>query len=312
VLVLLAAGLFLPGVPHGGGPHMLVGAVDDGAARPTLAQTKAELDLARVAGLGDAVRASATWVKGKTASSPATTTALKNLVAAASLDGSTVYLQVYPAGSAQTPLSGADQANFVTWLAAIARAVPGARHYIVGNEPNLNGFWLPQFGPGGEDVAAPAYLGLRAKSDDALKGLSPANEVIGGALSHAGIDRPGTKRDTHSPTQFILDMGAAYRTSGRNQPIMDAFAFHPYMLDSNQSPTLQHPNATTITIADYGKLVALLGQAFDGTAQKGSALPIVYDEFGVQSITPADKLDLYVGKEAVTVHPVDESTQATF
>ena len=35
------------------------------------------------------------------------------------------------------------------------------------------------------------------------------------------------------------------------------------------SPTFQHPNSTTVTIADYGKLVALLGKAFDGTVQAG-------------------------------------------
>ena len=62
--------------------------------------------------------------------------------------------------------------------------------------------------------------------------------MIGGALAHAGVDRPGTGRDTHSPTAFIRDMGQAYRASGRTKPIMDEFAMHPYMLDSSQPPTL--------------------------------------------------------------------------
>ena len=84
------------------------------------------------------------------------------------------------------------------------------------------------------------------------------------------------------------------------------------MLRSDQPPTLQHPNSTVITIADYDKLVQLLGQAFDGTAQKGSDLPILYDEFGVESIVPPDKAGLYTGTEPATVHPVDEATQAAY
>jgi hypothetical protein len=93
---------------------------------------------------------------------------------------------------------------------------------------------------------------------------------------------------------------------------MDSFSFHPYMLRSDEPPTLTHPNDTTITIADYGKLVATLGQAFDGTAQKGSTLPIVYDEFGVESQIPAAEEGQYSGIEPATVHPVDEATQAAY
>ena len=85
-------------------------------------------------------------------------------------------------------------------------------------------------------------------------------------------------------------MGAAYRANGRAAPIMDAFSFHPYMLRSNEPPTTTHHD-TTITIADYPKLVTTLGQAFDGTGQKGSTLPIVYDEFGVESTFPPDKAE---------------------
>jgi hypothetical protein len=92
---------------------------------------------------------------------------------------------------------------------------------------------------------------------------------------------------------------------------MDAFSFHPYMLRSDEPPTTTH-NDTTITIADYPKLVSLLGQAFDGTTQKGSTLPIVYDEFGVESTIPDDKAKLYTGAEAATVHPVDQATQAQY
>ena len=64
----------------------------------------------------------------------------------------------------------------------------------------------------------------------------------------------------------------------------------------------------SIGIADYGKLVDLLGRAFGGTAQPGRSLPIVYGEYGVETAIPAAKAALYSGREVVPT--VDESTQA--
>ena len=309
-MVVVAVALALAPAALAGGPHMLVGAVDQNVLQPTDAQAKANLQLAKDAGLGDAIRLTLTWARGKRAPEAESVKRVRSAVAAAGT-GTRIYLSLYPFGSSVTPLTDSDQGDFTAWVVAIAKAVPQAKHFIIGNEPNLNRFWLPQFGPSGEDVAAVAYVSLLAKSYDALKALSPANEVLGGVLSHAGSDNPAIARQTHSPTQFILDMGAAYRANGRSAPIMDAFSFHPYMLRSDEPPTTTHSD-TTITIADYPKLVATLGQAFDGTGQKGSTLPIVYDEFGVESTFPAEKSHLYTGAEAATVHPVDQATQAQY
>ena len=93
---------------------------------------------------------------------------------------------------------------------------------------------------------------------------------------------------------------------------MDALSIHPYGDNSSQPPTVAHPLGTTIGVADYGKLVALLGEAFDGTAQPGSTLPIVYGEYGVESQIPASKASLYAGAEPATTRPVDEETQAAY
>ena len=129
--------------------------------------------------------------------------------------------------------------------------------------------------------------------------------VYGGAVSPRGSDRPaGGSRPTHSPTKFVQGLGAAYRASGRDRPVMDAFVIHPYGDNSSQPPTFAHPKNTTICVADYGKLVALLGEAFDGTAQRGSDLPIVYGEYGVESQIPEGKAGLYTGTEPSTTRPV--------
>ena len=223
-----------------------------------------------------------------------------------------VFVTVMPYGSKTTPLGNDMQAQFAQFAAAVVTKVPGLQDVIVGNEPNLNRFWLPQFNADGSDAAAPAYESLLALTYDALKAVSPDIQVYGGAVSPRGGDKPGTGRDTHSPTVFIKDMGAAYRASGRTEPIMDAYVQHVYEDNSSVPPGTQHPSTTTISLADYGKLVKLLGTAFDGTAQPGSTLPILYGEFGVESQIPAAQAKLYTGTEPATTKPVDEATQSLY
>src|SRR5919197_3181097 len=295
----------------GGGPTMTIGATEDIVKQPDLVAAKSQMDRLRLAGLR-AVRPTQEWAPGETEPSGAAFDALKNAVAAAQLDGIQVVLSVTNHGSRTTPLSDQDQSDFATYAANVARALPYVRDFVIGHEPNLNRYWLPQFGLDGSDVAAPAYESLLAKTYDALTAVSPKITVLGGAVSPRGIDRPNTGRDTHSPTAFITDMGAAYRASGRTKPIMDEFAFHPYGDNSSQPPDFQHPSSTSIGLGDYGKLVALLGAAFDGTAQAGSTLPIVYDEYGVETQIPQTKTGFYSGREPTTTKPVDPATQGAY
>jgi hypothetical protein len=288
---------------------MLVGAAEDDAEAPTLAQAKVKMDLAKLAGL-DAIRVTVRWSTGETAPTSAELAGLKNAVDAADLDSVVVFLSVYPYGSSVTPRTAKDQSDFAAFATSLARALPTVRRFIVGNEPNLNRFWMPQFTDGGDDAAAPAYESLLAETYDALKTVSPAITVIGGALSPRGND--SVLSNKHSPTAFIQDLGRAYRKSGRTRPIMDSFSLHPYEDNSSVPPSFAHPRTTTISIADYPKLVGLLGDAFRGTAQPGSTLPIVYDEFGVQSLIPASKAAVYAGYKPPSEHPVDEARQGAY
>jgi hypothetical protein len=294
-----------------GGPTMAVGAAEDVAEQSDYAFAKADMDRARLAGL-DSIRLTVTWSRGQTAVAPLDVTKVGNAVKAAQFTGIRVILSLYPFGSSVTPLTDEDRAAFASFAVDAAKRWPSVHDFIVGNEPNLNRFWLPQFGPMGEDVAAPAYVSLLAVTYDALKQLRPKATVYGGALAPRGVDKPATGRDTHSPTTFIADMGAYYRATGRATPIMDAFAFHPYGETSSTAPDFAHPYSTSIGLADYAKLVTLLTQAFDGTAQRGSTLPILYDEYGVETTLPVAKTTFYTGTEPATTKPVDEVTQARF
>jgi hypothetical protein len=310
VLACALAALCAPAHARAGGPSMTVGAAEDAFKQPTLPAAKAKMDLARLAGV-QAVRMTVSWERGSVEPQDVELAYLKNAVAAAQLDAVQVYLSV-TFGSRNTPLTDEHRSQFADFLVTLSKDLPSVRYFTIGNEPNLNRFWLPQFGPAGENVAAVGYEQLLAVAYDALKAADTRNIVIGGALSPRGVDRPNTGRDTHSPTTFIPDMGAAYRASGRTKPIMDWFAFHPYEETSSTPPTTTHTNSTTVALADYDKLVALLGRAFDGTAQPGSKVPIVYNEFGVEAQVPGPRSRMYSGTEPATTKPVTEAVQGAF
>jgi hypothetical protein len=294
-----------------GGPGLAVGAVEDDVRVIGAVEAETQMALLRVSGYRG-VRVTSIWQPGQTRPTENEQQILRNVAEAADRHDVRVYVQVMHPGSRTTPLTDEARGEFAANAAALVRAVPGIRNVIVANEPNLNRFWLPQFDASGASVAPRDYLALLARTYDALKVVSSSVRVYGGAISPRGTDRPFGIRPTHSPTRFLEELGRAYRASGRTAPVMDALAIHPYTDNSSQPPSTAHPLSTTIAIADYDKLVTLLGQAFDGTAQPGSDLPILYAEFGVESLIPEAKASLYTGDEPDTTRPVDERTQATF
>src|SRR5438552_2157837 len=182
-----------------GGPTMTIGATEDIVKQPTLVAAKAQMDKLKLAGLRG-IRMTQEWAPGQTEPAGTDFDALKNAVAAAQLDGVQVVLSVTNHGSRTTPLSDQDQSDFATYAANVARALPYVRDFVIGNEPNLNRYWLPQFGLDGSDV----------------------------------------------------------------------------------------------------------------TAQPGSTLPLVYDEYGVETQVPAEKARFYSGREAPVTKPVDPVTQGAY
>ena len=298
-LVLCVAVLAGCGSSH---PRLAVGAVEDAAK---FGDANAEMQRAASSGFG-AIALSSVWARGLRAPPAGELAALRRAVAAAKQNDIRPIVAVY-SFSSNTPSSTQDRADFAAYAASLVRQLPDVGDVIVGNEPNLNLFWLPQFGADGSDVAAASFEALLAATYDAIKAARSSVQVIGAGLAPRGGDDPSSSRPTHSPRQFILDLGAAYRASGRTAPIMDAFALHPYGETARIPPSFRHPKTSSLGIADYPTLVDLLGQAF-GT--KGRKLPIVYGEYGVETTIPAAKQSLYSGTEVVPT--VDEQTQADY
>jgi hypothetical protein len=313
VLALVLAGgawaLFLREEDQG--HRILVGALEDGVkwAEPEIADQKVQF--ASLAGF-DALNVTTQWVPGQTAPSPDELTVLRSVSAATEKRNMHFVITAYAPRPRFAPVTDEEQQNYAEFAATLARELPSLQGFAVWNEPNLNGFWLYQFDEAGENIAAQQYTALLARTYDALKEVAPKIKVYGGNLAPRGFDDPDSPRPTHSPTTFIRDMGMAYRESGRTKPLMDIFSLHPYQTRSSIPPGQPH-TGTSLGMGDYDKIVDLLGEAFDGTAQPGRDLQIAYTEYGVQTVIPESAQEPYtnlqspIGKDAVS-----EETQAQY
>jgi len=301
-----------PGPHSARGKEFTVASVDDSLAQQDAHAARLLVGVSRRAGF-DAVVVSAQWKRGRTRPDAATLRGIWNVARATKANHMRLFVVAWNGLARNTPRDAAERGQFADFAGALVKAVPSVHGVIVGNEPNLNTFWMPQFGRDGSDVAASAYEDLLARSYDAIKDASHNVEVIGVGLSPRGADNPRGIRPTHSPTAFIRDLGKVYRASGREAPLMDAFAIHPYMLSPKTPPTVAHPKTTQITLADYPKLVTLLDEAFRGTPQRGRTLPIIYTEFGVQTVVPAGKMFAYqAGTTPTAEEGVSAATQAAY
>ena len=308
-LAVLIALLALAPAAHAGGRSVVFGAAEDRVRSPSVVEAEAEMGVLRLAGF-KGVRITSFWVPGLSEPTPHEAMVLANVSTAAVLHGVRVYVSIYNEGSRTTPLTVSARKKFASYAAAVVRDNPAFRDVIVGNEPNINRFWMPQFDVHRKSASAPAYLRLLAGTYDLLKAAAPDVRVWGGALAPRGVDRPFSGRDTISPTRFLRELGEAYRKSRRPLPIMDGFSFHPYPLNSSVAVDAVPDDGDHLGLIDQDRLVKLLGKAFDGTAQVGSGMPILYDEFGIESRIPANKRALYGGVEPLTTRPIPEAAQA--
>ena len=229
--------------------------------------------------------------------------------------GIRIVFDVYPTDPfafTSSPEAGAPL--FGAYLQTLARRYPQVTDYIVGNEPNESYFWQPQFGPGGEQVSAAAFLRVMTAAYDALKAVDPGIRVIAAGPSNEGNDRTST-----SPVRFLAALGEAYRSSGRTVPFMDALGFHIYPRTNTDPPSRQYawPNAGA---ADLSRLKQAVWDAFAGTGQPtfpegpalagSGALGIVVDEFGWQVGIEPSLASRYSGAENVPA--IDEAEQARY
>ena len=181
------------------------------------------------------------------------------------------------------------------------------RQYVVGNEPNQGAFWRPQFARASQRSAR-AFGPFLAAGYDALDAVDPDLTVVGVGLSPRGNDRPLARSNVStSPVRFLAMLGSWYRASGREQPLMDGFSFHPYpnVATDPLGRGYPWPNAGFVNLE---RIKQALWDAFAGTGQPTTVdgLRLHLDEVGWQVDTSG--LEGYEGSENVAV--TSEGAQA--
>lgn len=235
--------------------------------------------------------------------------ALDRSIPEAARAGLRVVLAVYPYPPRDIEAGVARPAEFATWLTAVAQRYPTVKQFVVMNEPNQPAFLRPQFRKNGTNASAAIAGAFLAAGYDALKSVDPTIRVIGLGLSPRGNDRPTAPNNVStSPVRFLAALGAWYRESGRDRPLMDGLSFHPYPDRATDSLERGYvwPNAGFV---DLGRIKQAVWDAFRDTPQATtvSGLRIYLDEVGWQVDT--EGLLGYSGYENVPV--TDEGGQAT-
>jgi hypothetical protein len=252
------------------------------------------------------------WTLAWNPSNPAAITELPFLersAPTAQAAGVHVVLALY-AGSNGTSTPDAtdhDATAFCTWAALVAATVKawGIHDFIVWNEPNGALYWAPQ------DPAA--YEALLATCYDQIHAADPNANVIGMGLSPKKAGSSST-----APLDFLRQVGAAYRASGRTTPIMDQLALHPYPIPSNTaSPDKGYTNTPdAFGPPDLDRVKQAVYDAFNGTGQPTTLNGLTFrlDEFGWQTVETGQPG--YTGTENAgppgSAGAVDQPTQSQY
>jgi hypothetical protein len=222
--------------------------------------------------------------------------------AVADTTGMKVVLAVYNNSGPNAPKTDVARGQYCEYVRDALTRLPSIRDVVIWNEPNKLLFWSPQLAVGEWAAAPVAYEALLARCHDVLHDAFADVNVIGLALSPTGNDDAAS----HSPGAFIRAVGEAYRTSGRDQPLLDTIGHHVYGFSESERPWRKHIGSKVLSQGDWNKLMYNLWLAFDGTEQAipgAGGVGIWYMEGGSQTAIDADKVEEYSGTENVAAIP---------
>jgi hypothetical protein len=284
-LSLLLLALLVGPEPARAGSDLLIGVHDDSIKWTD--RSAPILGAMRALGLGG-MRVTLEWRPGKRHLSGSDHDALRRAVAANGYSVRTV-LGVY-GRAADAPHDPRAREDYCRFVRNVLLRYGEVRDVVIWNEANSDTFWLPREG-------APAdYAALLGRCWDVLHTFVPDVNVL------------TTTGSSHDPAAFMRGVGAAYRASGRQLPLFDAAGHNPYSLFPGEPPTARHD--VYLGQGDYDRLVAVLDEAFAGTAQPQT--PIWYLENGFQTITVGERRRAhYSGRETVarTLEPEAQAAQ---
>ena len=240
----------------------------------------------------EAIRITVPWHAGATRLSDSDQDVLQRTVFATW--GLRVVVSVY--GTAlEAPRTDEARAQFCDYVGDLLTRNPTISDVVIWNDPNDGTFWQPQYNADGSSASPVDYQALLAVCWSKLHELRPTVNVIAPDASTASVTK-----NAHDVAGWFKKLGAAYRATGRVQPIVDTFAHVPHGVSSAERPWARHPKSTVVGQGDYAKLVTALTSAFGGTAQPvpGPANPTIwYLGQGFQTQADAGKARLYTGTE---------------
>jgi hypothetical protein len=297
ILVIAAAACVLTGSAQAG-RGLLVGVADDSLKWNAKQQAQTALGYSRDLGFR-AVRVTVPWQPGETRLPLGQRAPVDRMILATWGRGLRVVLAVY-GKAAEAPLTTGAQADYCAFAASLLRRYPGVNDVVIWNEPNSGRFWRPQYTPDGTSLAPAAYEALLARCWDTLHAIRPWVNVIA-ASAPRGNDNPLAQSNvSHSPVNFYLKLGEAYRASHRRLPILDTVGHNPYPRTNAERPWTRHPSLRSIGEGDYDKLMSVLHEAFRGSGQPlpgQGRVTIWYMEQGFQTAIAPAKSFLYNGRE---------------
>ena len=254
------------------------------------------------------MRLSLRWSPGKTALTATEVSELTNAMSVTS--GMRIILGVWGERAVYAPADATAREQYCTYVRGAVQRFPSINDVIVWNEPNLSGFWQPQFNADGTSASPAAYQALLARCYDVLHAFRSRVNVIGPATSPAGNDMPNaTSNISHSPGNFATKLADAYRASGRTAPIFDTVAQHAYGATPPERPWKTHAGGR-VGQGDYDKLMGILRTGYAGTAQPVPGECVLYRcvelwwlEHGWQTAIDSHKASLYTSSENVLTVP---------
>src|SRR3982074_2469940 len=193
LLVVVAAALALAPAAFAG-PSLRVGGVEDAAIWN---DPGAEMDLAKLAGF-DSIRMTAQWTAGATVLPPGQVARLQRAALFASMRGLNPIVSIYNPGRSSAPSDPSARAQFVEFAKTVVTALPWVTTFIVGNEPNSNVYWQPQFDAAGGRAAPNSYMQLLAAPHGGITAGRRSCPGPAGSPDPRRSDDPSGARQSHS------------------------------------------------------------------------------------------------------------------
>lgn len=213
-------------------------------------------------------------------------------------------------GSTENPRTNIDVAEYADFGRAVAQRysgnytppdadeLPAVEMFSIWNEPNIPGFFGPQWRREGESRLPRSphlYRAMLAAAYPAIKDVRPDATVLVGGLASEGSNESAGPAGGVPPLYFIREMACVDR---RLEPLRrdgcgsferlrgDGFSIHPYGFQARPE---EPAGRDSVYVADLGRLIELLDALADRGRIDRKLVEVYITEFGYRTDPPDRK-----------------------